>query len=126
VGSIARTLTTLSIALCTSALAVYLVMGIVWHRDTYDAKRKGWPRTEQDCTRTGGTWTRGPFGETICQRRSSDAGKRCQSAADCEGACLGERSGDSRTQTGACSADLVIYGCNLEVERTSSSTTCRD
>lgn len=62
------------------------------------------PQTEAACRAAGGTWgPRGLFPEPLCSLPNLDAGKACQTAADCVGVCLAE----SRT----CSPVRPIFGC---------------
>jgi len=107
--------------LCLAAIAVYLI--VASGGQTYDAKLAQLPRTESDCRASGGTWTHGPFQEKICQRLTSDSGKSCSSAIDCEGACV---SANENATQGHCSDIVVIFGCNMEVERNHVLHVCRD
>jgi hypothetical protein len=81
----ARVLGALAIGVGIAVLVAYLLIIATLHSNTYESKLKNFPHTEQDCAKSAGTWTRGPFGESICERATSDSGKYCHSADECEG-----------------------------------------
>jgi hypothetical protein len=114
------------LGLAAIAFCVYLVSSAAQTQDTYDAKRKSFSHNEGDCKAAGGVWSHGPFGEFICQRITADHDKQCNSSADCEGACLGDEQAGPNVRVGRCSAQLLVYGCNVEVERHGTWHVCRD
>lgn len=116
------------VAITLGVLAVVVILGAVEirHRDTYDAKLHALPRSAAACVKSGGLWAHGPFGEEICQRTTRDAGKKCKTTSDCEGACLGHAGRVGGDLDGQCSSEVVVFGCNVILERLSSDTVCRD
>jgi hypothetical protein len=91
------------------------------------------PATAEQCTKQGGEWSTGPWGETFCAFLYSDGGKACSGKSDCKGRCLidaaGWRSRPEGTRvTGQCAAASVSFGCNAEVEggKVATSYLCVD
>jgi hypothetical protein len=121
---------TVLLTLCALALAVYVTMSIIESQDSlrasYEGKLRRLPRSSAACSLQGGNWTRGPFGEEICQWSTTDSGKKCHSSPECEGACLGVDSGGSAQVQGECSAQVVVYGCIVELEAHGAVRICRD
>jgi hypothetical protein len=122
----ARVLGALAIGIGVVALVAYLLVAAAVNRDSYDSKVKSFPHTEQDCAKIAGNWTHGPFGESICERVTADAGKDCRSAADCEGACVAEERVGGQVTSGRCSSRLHVYGCITLVEKSGAYRVCHD
>jgi hypothetical protein len=118
------TIAVLAIALFVVAVAVYLSMGasIV----TYESKRAGFPHSAQSCVDRGGVWQRLGGSRNYCLVTTRDIGKICRSSADCEGACLAANDLQVKSRRGACSGELVIYGCHAELEQEGVFNACRD
>ena len=123
-GGSLKTLTVVAIVLTVVALGFYFAMGTTIV--TYESKRSGFPHSAQACANRGGTWSRFGDARYYCRVSARDNGKSCQSAAECEGACLvDERHGD-RGHRGVCSAELVLFGCDTELEQAGEFKVCRD
>lgn len=122
----ARVIGALAVGIGIVALVAYLLVAAAAHRNSYDSKVKTFPHSEQDCTKIAGTWTHGPFGESICERVTLDSGKTCRSAAECEGACVAEEKGSTQVKAGRCSSRLHVYGCITLVEQSGAYSVCRD
>lgn len=56
-----------------------------------------------ECVAAGGKYTSGGRGGLTCIMPTSDAGKACSRATDCEGFCLAE--------TGTCAPRRPMFGC---------------
>jgi hypothetical protein len=122
----ARILAALAVGIGIVAVAAYLLIMTTLNSTSYEAKLKGFAHSQQSCAKSGGTWTHGPFGESICERGTSDSGKYCESADQCEGACVAEKGAGPKAASGTCSAHLHVYGCNTFVEHAGTYTMCRD
>ena len=71
------------------------------------------PQTREACEAQGLTWgCRGVPGEgcpEICRLLATDAGRQCTHSDQCQGECIGQKSG---AKTGRCSDQVVVAGCN--------------
>lgn len=65
-----------------------------------------------------GTQTWGGHGQPICIETAPDAGKACQSSADCAGSCLADGQ--------VCSPEAPYYGCYDTYENGTIATLCVD
>jgi len=126
VQATARIVVVIAITLGVVAVVVILSAVEIRYRGTYDAKLHALPRSAAACVKSGGFWAHGPWGEEVCQRITRDAGKKCRTTADCEGACVGQAGRESGDLVGECSPEVVIFGCHQILERRSSNHVCRD
>jgi hypothetical protein len=117
---------TVVLVLGALTLSVYVTMSTIQSRDSYEGKLKRLPRSGAACSLQGGSWTRGPFGQEICQWITTDSGRKCRSSAECEGACLAVDSGGPEQVHGECSVNVVVYGCNVYLEAHGTLQVCRD
>lgn len=59
----------------------------------------------RECTRAGGRMVEGSVpGLRFCQRQTSDGGKQCRRAQDCDGDCL--------ARSGTCAPVTPLMGCH--------------
>lgn len=98
------------IAPCIAAVLVASCGAVNKHRS---------PTSESDCTAAGGTWT--PIENlpptSYCDLKTSDAGKWCVDAMQCEGFCLAsENAKVGSFTTGQCSDHTQDYGTKKVVQ----------
>lgn len=72
------------------------------------------PDTESDCKAGGGTWARGGLSPTpLCIMPTSDGGRLCGTARECEGNCIvsPDVGGGPVAGPGRCSERDPVFGC---------------
>lgn len=86
------------------------------------------PSTRAECLARGGEWKRpGRLPVERCLLPTTDAGRACTDAAQCQGLCLAaDGATDGAPASGRCSADTDVFGCRTRVEGGRAVTLCVD
>ena len=93
----------------------------------YDRKVAALPQDPTACSASHGLWAEfGGSGRYYCFVRSHDAGRACNSSADCEGVCVAPNAKGRSLGGSSCSAELPQFGCNTRVEGPDTLVECRD
>ncbi|WP_143267451.1 hypothetical protein [Aquimixticola soesokkakensis] len=103
------------------ALAVVVLAACVSEREVPDYGLAGFdPKANEtraaDCLARGGSYeTAGLAGLQACITRPADAGQSCQSASDCESACL--------ARSRSCAPVQPLFGCNAILDESGREVT---